>query len=169
MNSRDQVCILNDCRYKKNNEQKVQFDKFLYKLEIVPEKWDEAKNIFICLRHLHLMSNKKTDCQKYWLENKSLPNEFVVGNRGVPKTYHLRKYRKLQQKSHRNCQVIQILKFRQVRRRTTIVSCLFPVFFTQNLLFLSGSRPLQWTTLNWTRSSGLPRQVPFSRSRSPGR
>ena len=98
MNSRDQVCILNDCRYKKNNEQKVQFDKFLYKLEIVPEKWDEAKNIFICLRHLHLMSNKKTDCQKYWLENKSLPNEFVVGNRGVPKTYHLRKYRKLQQK-----------------------------------------------------------------------
>jgi len=98
MNLRDQVCILNDCRYKKNNEQKVQFDKFLYKLEIVPEKWDEAKNIFICLRHLHLMSNKKTDCQKYWLENKSLPNEFVVGNRGVPKTYHLRKYRKLQQK-----------------------------------------------------------------------
>jgi len=98
MNLRDQVCILNDCRYKKNNEQKVQFDKFLYKLEIVPEKWDEAKNIFICLGHLHLMSNKKTDCQKYWLENKSLPNEFVVGNRGVPKTYHLRKYRKLQQK-----------------------------------------------------------------------
>ncbi len=94
MNLRDQVCILNE-----NNEQKVQFDKFLYKLEIVPEKWDEAKNIFICLRHLHLMSNKKTDCQKYWLENKSLPNEFVVGNRGVPKTYHLRKYRKLQQLS----------------------------------------------------------------------
>jgi hypothetical protein len=98
MNSRDQKCILYLCPYKANQELKVQFDDFLYKLEIVPDKWDDGKNVFICLRHLHSSCKRKINLQEHWLENKQLPEQFTVGTKGVPRTYRLEKYRQLQQK-----------------------------------------------------------------------
>ena len=101
MTSRDQVCIINNCRNKSKKdvrELKVNIDQFLDKLEIKPDKFDNARNIFVCFRHLHPMTNKKENCEQFWFKHNSLPDRFVVGHRGVPKTYNLSKYRQLQKR-----------------------------------------------------------------------
>jgi len=105
MASADATCILNPCSFKRRggHELKVKANcSIIEQLELSREFKDAKDNgddIYICLRHLHPVINGSAsgnDCLNNWLQNKKLPERFVVGSRRVPKTYKLSTYRKLQ-------------------------------------------------------------------------
>jgi len=100
MNYRNEVCILKHCLFKRKGglELKVKADGFIDKLEIKPTKFDNAKNIYICIKHLHPVIDGKKHLEHHWLKHQSLPDQFVIGKKGVPKTYRISKYRVLQER-----------------------------------------------------------------------